>query len=125
MNTNSPKDCPHNSIENNMMPDTCRDCGKVLQEEVSKWDKDIQKILEEAYSRNDLGEVWAIAELSCLITRVRNQTLEQAAEAIEEIPRRETDNETKTDGKTRYNRSAEQYNLALAKSQSTIRALKK
>lgn len=29
-------ECKHNRIENNMMPDTCRDCGKILEPSVTE-----------------------------------------------------------------------------------------
>jgi hypothetical protein len=35
--TLSKKECKHTHIENNMVPDTCRDCGKVLNKE--EWEE--------------------------------------------------------------------------------------
>lgn len=88
------KECTHPYIENNMIPDTCRDCGKVLQDNDNKepwWDKDFDekyKISGNTFSIDTVHELNEADanELKSLIRSVEERAREEVLQKIKNIP---------------------------------------
>lgn len=63
------KECKHEYIENNMIPDTCRDCGKILKDgtnepaspdtitKIRDWEKEFDELATEFEYREGYGSV--------------------------------------------------------------------